>query len=373
MRLPVLIGASLCFVAVAAFAMSSRLGYPPSTPQGPPARRDDDPYAQPSDVFLQEIKAIEQFTPEFRKFNWSKHGPLEAARWGVGAPIRVMAVGQLHARELFSAELLRLWMVSMITAKRPDSGMVDWLFVPVANPCGRDRVVSGYVSLRDRHKENATIEWQVCQRTNCAGVDLNRNWDTERGMLAGPENGALHWDRSPETNPGNEAFSEPETRELRLLLHEFNPHILLNVHTGANTIKSSPEDGAKIFPRNMAFVKKIYAWIVLKTGCCPPRDRLGPVSQGTMTDYASRKLSTPIPLTLEVYRGVNAEENFTASSPEYPGRERYGQDARNCLRRFNPPKEGILEAAAPWLRLWRALFYLKDQELAFIKDNIESF
>jgi hypothetical protein len=361
-------------VVVVTLITGFRLGYPPLTHQYSfeSTARDEDPYAQDTAAFLREIRAIEALSPGFRRFNWSAHGPLEAARWGIGAPIRVMAVGQLHAREPFSAELLRLWMISMITSKKPDTGIIDWLFVPVANPCGRDLFARGYRSLRDRPGANRTAEWQVCQRTNCAGVDLNRNWATERGLLGGPDNGALHWDRGPETNPGSEAFSEPETHQLRLLLHDFGPHILFNVHTGTDAIKTSPEDGAKTAPRNIESIRRLKSWITRTTGCCLAQDRLGAISQGSMTDYASRKILTPFPVTLEVYRGANAQENFTASAPEYHGAERYGDDATNCLMRFNPRRASILEAAIPWLRLWRALFYLRDRDLHIIRNNTET-
>lgn len=64
-----------------------------------------------------------------------------------------------------------------------------------------------------------------CERKNGHGVDPNRNWEVdwgkrEKDYSAYEENAGLH------------AFSEPEAYILRNLVHEFKPHVWVNVHSG---------------------------------------------------------------------------------------------------------------------------------------------
>jgi phage shock protein A len=86
---------------------------------------------------------------------------------------------------------------------------MDLTIVPLANSWGRRQVEGG----------------QFCLRTNEDKVDINRNWDS-------------HWKSRedsdpPQTNPGAHAFSEPETRALRDLMHQASPHLFVSVHSGA--------------------------------------------------------------------------------------------------------------------------------------------
>lgn len=65
-----------------------------------------------------------------------------------------------------------------------------------------------------------------CYRKNGHGVDPNRNWEVdwgkrEKDYSAYEEHAGLH------------AFSEPEAHVLRDLVHEFKPHVWVNVHSGA--------------------------------------------------------------------------------------------------------------------------------------------
>lgn len=88
--------------------------------------------------------------------------------------------------------------------------------VPLANPWGRQRVEGG----------------DFCRRTNEAGVDLNRNWDS-------------HWAAEDEhtgadSRPGPAPFSEAETQAVRAVLLEARPHMFLSVHSGTEGMYTPP-------------------------------------------------------------------------------------------------------------------------------------
>lgn len=375
MKLQVILGAALIFTALSTVNLLWGLALSPLEWEAEAEERKapEDPYEVGYADFIAGIKAMERFSTTGR-FVWSTHGALEAARWGEGRRLRVMVVGQLHGREMFSAELVRLWMLSMLTARNPDAGRVEWMMVPSASPCGRDLVAEGYASLRSFRGVNRTKDWQVCKRTSCTGVDLNRNWATERGLLDAPDEDRVHWDRSPENNPGDEAFSEPETFALRLLLHDYAPHILLNIHTGTVGIKAPPEDGSSQKPLNLPKLMLVKAWMEMKSNCCIGRPRMSSkISQGSMTDYAARRIMTPAPLTLEVFKRDPVGSiplNNSRSAAEYVGSERWGDDPNECFSFFNPPSHQIVAAATPWLRIWRALFYLSDRDLKILEGAL---
>ena len=137
-------------------------------------------------------------------------------------PLTAMLVFGEHARELVSPELglVVLRSICAAIAGAASQTPVDRLFrsalargldvtvVPLANPWGHARVLSG----------------DACRRTNAAGVDLNRNWDA-------------HWAPADATTledslPGPHPFSEAETRTLRSLVDARRPVLFLTVHSG---------------------------------------------------------------------------------------------------------------------------------------------
>lgn len=65
-----------------------------------------------------------------------------------------------------------------------------------------------------------------CERKNGHGVDPNRNWEVDWGKREKDYS-------AYEENAGSHAFSEPEAYVLRNLVHEFKPHVWVNVHSGA--------------------------------------------------------------------------------------------------------------------------------------------
>ena len=85
--------------------------------------------------------------------------------------------------------------------------------VPMENERGRELVEGG----------------DPCERKNGRGVDPNRNWGVDWGVKAP--------DYDPkEEFPGTAPFSEPETRIFRDLVASFEPHAVVNWHSGMSAI-----------------------------------------------------------------------------------------------------------------------------------------
>src|SRR5262245_17644550 len=82
----------------------------------------------------------------------------------------------MRAKELITTEVCRSWMdaAERATPSSWRQPQKEWLFVPMANPSGRD-LVSGVLKERlTTGRESETL----CYRGNTRGVDLNRNWPT---------------------------------------------------------------------------------------------------------------------------------------------------------------------------------------------------
>jgi hypothetical protein len=346
-------------------------------------------YAMDTDTFIREIRATERLKREI--FEWKREGPIEYAKYSPnGNPyMKIMVVGNLHARELFTADIVRLWMYTIVSVhNKPtsnDTVLPSWVFVPVANPCGRDRVTSAYRALMSGN-HNRTELWNVCHRGNCDSVDLNRNWITYRSSLYKKTSSlrlrrGRHWDGDPESNPGPEAFSETETKALRTLIHEERPDLLLSVHSGGVGFFHSPEDGETEEELHGSFsaqkifdLERLTEWSRRKMGAITRKqqkrltDATLPISGGSMIDYAI-KHDVPLALTLEVYVG-HPQTAFQREpqDPAYHGREHWGQDPMNCHSFYNPPQSRLLESANSWLRLWQALNYLRGSSRALFQE-----
>jgi len=350
-------------------------------------------YAMDTETFIKEIRSAERLRESV--FEWKMEGPIQYARYlpSVKPYMKVMVVGNLHARELFTADLVRLWMYAIVSVHgRPasnDTSRPSWVFVPVANPCGRDVVASAYRALMTNDsRSNRTHLWNVCHRGNCGGVDLNRNWITYRSSLY-QRAGSLrlkrgrHWDGAPESNPGPEAFSEVETKALRALLHDERPDLLLSVHSGGVGFFHSPEDGeleeelhGSFSSQKLFDLERLTEWSRRKMGSLTRKQQKRlveetlPISGGSMVDYAI-KHDTPLSLTLEVYAGHH-QGAFRAEARDeaYRGREHWGRDPMNCHSFYNPPQERLLESANSWLRLWQALNYLSGSGKALFQEIV---
>lgn len=304
--------------------------------------------------------------------------------------LRVMVVCGMHAREPFTSDLCRTWMLysatstgkikkrfasaptnatSRKTAEEPAltdecllaTGLskrvapIDWLYVPVANQGGRDLVAQA-----KRHLKSTGLETSpLCHRTNARGVDLNRNWPDPEKALAGKDNDHPPMDTHMEVNPGPNPFSEPETEHLNTLLHNFQPHVLLAIHSGAYAILT-PYDDSFERPKDFDAIIKVANWMGALSTCKSQNNctiqqgsrGLYPM-YGSMGDYAYRNGLATLPFTLEVYQGG-------------PSLLRTEQKPGKCFSFFNPPSETLDYHLQVWNGLWRGWYYMTERDQAYL-------
>merc|ERR1719335_342497 len=135
---------------------------------------------------------------------------------------------------------------------------------------------------------------KYCLRANPNGVDINRNWDDNFGT-----NGV---NTNPDTNPGSNAFSEPETRILKKLMEDFQPHTFLDIHSGNLGLylpnKLSSQAG---------YAKKIESFLseVNDHNCkCPlgiADEEVGYKTSGSSLDYCYDKAGARFSIAMEIY------------------------------------------------------------------------
>lgn len=149
--------------------------------------------------------------PEVFVFGNSVEGrALTAYRFGSGS-ITLLLVGGIHAGfEANSTVLLQEIIATLRANPAAILPELNWLIIPELNPDGsqKGRVLAG--------------------RFNGHGVDLNRNWACDWSATAEWKHGA--------SNPGNEPFSEPETRALGALIQLVKPEAVLFYHAAANAV-----------------------------------------------------------------------------------------------------------------------------------------
>jgi hypothetical protein len=300
--------------------------------------------------------------------------------------MRIMVVCGMHAKEMVSTEVCADWM-TLVDSIRPHQNwsypQLDWLFVPIANPSGRDMVSEALVKLINTKEQGPGL----CYRGNRRGTDINRNWpnvvDIREATLRaakklsreGPEAQAadyflkgsyLRKNHGPlEEYAGVRPFSEVETAALRDMLYEFRPHMFVVIHSGTEAILVPYNSLRDEEPRNLRSLMRVANTLKpLDCDLC----RIGRGSQylydanGTATDYAFEAVRVPLVYTLEVY--VDAE--LDAAKEELTPLE--------CLAQFNPLKEvGLTRVLDRWRR-WpeELLLNLRDEDQVFISEILSN-
>lgn len=292
--------------------------------------------------------------------------------------LKVMIVCGMHARELFSSDMCRSWLLYTALAVRSkearfSAAPIDWLYVPVANPSGRDLVTDSYAS------RDGSFPWTKCHRGNWRGVDLNRNWRMYDEDLYEGYGSKMRRSREPhrlenrvplpEENPGQESFSEAETVILRDLLDDFNPDLMLSVHTGTTSLSYPNEDIIDEPPTYLGLMR-VAGRMVDWSGCrnFKPRciagqsSRILYVSKGTMVDYAYRLRRCALPFTLESYGGPPPVDERT-----------WDDDPDACFYHFNPPQSQLVNYLKRWKPLWHGLYYMNPRDQVLIKNLVRQF
>lgn len=304
--------------------------------------------------------------------------------------LRIMVVCGIHGRELFSSDVCRSWMLlsAMASESLPRGSCeydseervapIDWMYVQVANPSGRDLASAAYSSSGGGgEEEDGGSGWNKCHRGNSRGVDLNRNWRTyDLDLYSGPGKQAGERRHRLEDRPvlteeysGPESFSEAEALALRTLLDRFEPDVLLSVHTGMYSI-TYPYDDSVRPPETradlMRFASMASEWAACRSA--RPRCSVGqgsnvlPVSRGTMGDFAYRHRKCPFPLTLEAFEGPHPRD-FSS----------WDGDPDSCFYFFNPHQSAVLASLKRWKPLWKGLYHMDPSKQSLIRTMSDDF
>jgi len=137
---------------------------------------------------------------------------LAVEKAGPGAPNVWLEAG-IHAREWIApavATYIVNQLVSNNTAHPDYLDKINWYFLPSANP-------DGYSWSWDHDRMWRKTRSDHGSALGCKGVDPNRNWGFHYG-----ESGVSH-NKCSETYCGPEAFSEPETRNIRDFVTTLEP------------------------------------------------------------------------------------------------------------------------------------------------------
>ncbi|CAH0698554.1 unnamed protein product [Spodoptera exigua] len=137
--------------------------------------------------------------------------------------------GTIHAREWITPPTVT-WAIHKLVENVTEPDLLerfDWILVPVINP-------DGYKYTFDKERF-----WRKTRSFDthplsliCRGVDANRNFDFVFNTVG------TDWSPCGETYPGTHAFSQPETRVIRDILHENLARIALyiNLHSFGSMI-----------------------------------------------------------------------------------------------------------------------------------------
>lgn len=172
--------------------------------------------------------------------------PISALRIHAGTATgrrAVVFVGGTHARELMNPNLLVDLTLRLLTSYQNGSDIVlgertwpanwiktymealDIIILPNANPDGREHVFSSDAMWR---KNRSPLP-----ATSCVGVDLNRNYDHLHGIRTYHPS----WGTTTSSSQcsdlyfGPSALSEPETRNVKQLLDDYDVDCLVDVHS----------------------------------------------------------------------------------------------------------------------------------------------
>ena len=156
---------------------------------------------------------------------------------GGGERRGVMVVGGTHSRELMNPDAIIELAVDLFVSHKNGTNItygnrtwsaaeikliletLDLWLVPCMNPDGREYVMNIDNLWRKNRRDNPGTE--------CDGVDLNRNFDVLWGVTQGQTSCA----QCSDVYCGPQAFSEPETRNIRSVLDTRRVDCFVDVHS----------------------------------------------------------------------------------------------------------------------------------------------
>jgi hypothetical protein len=123
-----------------------------------------------------------------------------------GLKKRILVIAQIHGDEPESGELAQHWIQRLERIRGPSN---HWRIIPLANPDGT----------------------QLKTRMNANRVDLNRNFPTLDWDATALEHWKTKLGSDPRRYPGESGGSEPEVKCLVEHINNFNPDIIVSIHT----------------------------------------------------------------------------------------------------------------------------------------------
>eukprot|EP00892_Ulva_mutabilis_P010111 jgi/Ulvmu1/7472/UM037_0015.1 len=262
--------------------------------------------------------------------NYTAEVPVVTFRSPLECPyeqLRLLLVFGEHAREFVSSEL-GLYLIQLLGNFEDVAshfGAREWSEGDDSETEQLIALLKSCVSIKIVPIENRggrqLIEQKgdLCERKNGNGVDPNRNWGVDWGKR--------EKDYSKyEENAGTHAFSEPEPFLLRDIVHSFQPHIWVNVHTGMEGL-FMPFDHQPHIPDDESSQHTMKVLERLNEGPCNGRcavgsggQQVGYLAHGTATDYVYLKAGVRVAMTWEIYGDLSASY-------------------MDCFRSFNPTTE----------------------------------
>ena len=138
---------------------------------------------------------------------------------------KILVFALIHGDETPSGSVGRFWL-ERLQAIDPRN---TWRVVPVLNPDGLKRKT----------------------RTNANGVDVNRNFPTKDWDAKAMDYWKKEAKQSPRRYPGPKSGSEPETRCAVKHIEEFQPDLIVSIHT---PLKVLDFDGPKVSPPKFEYL-----------------------------------------------------------------------------------------------------------------------
>lgn len=203
---------------------------------------------------------------------------------------KIFIIGGQHARELISTEFLFHFVQTLclpITESNKYLFNFSFRIIVNHNPIGRQIVEKG----------------NYCNRLNGNKVDLNRNYDIAFGKFV---------EFSNEENPGNEPASEVETKFAIEIIKEFQPEIVIDIHSGSKALFypwGYKNKKFRYYKPIKAFYKEVQKKYCTECQIGLPVEVLGYKASGSLMDYSQKELGVKYALSWEIFEDPNEESS----------------------------------------------------------------
>ncbi|KAL0830103.1 hypothetical protein ABMA28_003560 [Loxostege sticticalis] len=227
----------------------------------------------------------------------------------------VFLMSLLHGREWVTlpATLYAIEKLVIDVTERDLVNDIDWIILPVANPDGYEVTHTSNRFWR-KNRRPGINSW-------CMGVDLNRNFDIFWGTASSSS-------VCSETFQGREAFSEPETQNIRRILSTYSNRIemFIDLHSFGSMILYGYANGElppnaltiNLVGVNMAQAIDRVKWATKPNYVVGNIFHVLYAASGGSTDYG-QAIGIPLAYTFELpaFRGIRGHRDGFLVQPEF--------------------------------------------------------